>query len=255
MIDLGRGRESVTDADRIRRDASFLALGQRAPLSIDAADGHALDVLFAVDGTHVPSAICGHRLECQPSQPGAAASETARLPRHGGQRLDPGMQRIWVADRDDLTAGIDDQPGHRYGEWTRPDNRHTPAGKHAARLQHERCRAQSHHPGQRPARAWVKPLDGAGRNHQRSTLRLAARLGGERGYFKARRIVRVPRQRADVPDAVLEGELGAARRELRAQRPSFGRADLRSAGVLPPRIRWTMNPPAGRPTLVEHKYG
>jgi hypothetical protein len=120
------------------------------------------------------------------------------------------MQRIWVADCDYLTAGIDDQPGHWYGEWTRPDNRHTPAGKNAAGLQHERCRAQSHHPGQRPARARVKALDGAGRNHQRSTLRLPATVGGKRGYFKARRIVRVPRQKADVPDAVLEGKLGAA---------------------------------------------
>jgi len=68
-------------------------------------------------------------------------------------------------------------------------------------------------------------------------------------------MVRVPRQQAKVPDAMLEGKLGAARRELRAQRPSFGRVDLRSTGVLSPRIWWTMNPPAARPTLVEHKYG
>jgi len=42
---------------------------------------------------------------------------------------------------------------------------------------------------------------------------------------------------------MLEGKLG----------PSFS-ADPRRAGVLSPRIWWTMNPPAARLTLVEHKY-
>ena len=176
MIEVGRGRESVTDADCVRRDGSF-PLAQRTPLIIDAAERYAVDVTFAVDGAHVPPAVHGHTLERERGQPSAAASETAGIPRHRGQRLRPGTQGIRVADRDYLAAGIDDELGHGYCERAGPDYRHMPAGKHTARLEHERCRAESDHARQRPTGARVEALDGACREHQRSTLGSSLTLG------------------------------------------------------------------------------